>query len=454
MSEIYSNNPDKPPKSRSKLGQWFMDLWTKLLKFLNTQFTGIFEKGKIFYTLIFFTGALIIAFFSLGKTSDGVRIAATIITITLVFGFLFLMVFTFVPALSRHLFDKEAMFTKILITVISFILSFIITLLWYLYGEDEITIPFLKFSQLLPYIFIVVFMGWNILQIHFIKDGVNSIAEKVEIRLISSQVDPKKKNIAAISLLVTSLLVPLLAHIFTAWVFWADAQALTSTDPTAPSKFVGWVVVIGIIFVGLDTWQVWLYIRSKKYDSVNVYSSFFYLLISLLIWFRSYGFITSFVSAIATPVTNFVNALGDILLVILTAVFVLRMFSNRIKKTKRFNENAIPFLVFALTIMYIAGQVVMILGSVGKPENQPYVNITNNSILLISSIAYFLWYSQFILQRKGYIKRNLYTIDEIHEVLTEFAVQIKENVPSESQKVDNTLKSLLDEHKIEDREII
>ena len=34
--------------------------------------------------------------------------------------------------------------------------------------------------------------------------------------------------------------------------------------------------------------------------------------------------------------------------------------------------------------MYIAGQVVMILGAVGQAQNQLMVNLINNSILLVS----------------------------------------------------------------------
>jgi hypothetical protein len=95
--------------------------------------------------------------------------------------------------------------------------------------------------------------------------------------------------------------------------------------------------------------------------------------------------------------------------------------------------------------MYIAGQVVLILGSVTATTQ---VDIVNNSILLVSSIAYYIWYSQYILQRMDYIKRNRYTIEEIKDVMTQFADQLKESVPIVSDQVDSTLESLLEEHKI------
>ena len=125
------------------------------------------------------------------------------------------------------------------------------------------------------------------------------------------------------------------------------------------------------------------------------------------------------------------------------------MIAKRVKQTKKINEDAIPFLVFALVIMYIAGQVVMILGSI--EGNQIYVNITNNSILLVSSIAYYMWYSQYILQRRDYIKRTRYTIEEIKGVMTEFADNLKETAPSESENINDALETILDEHKIEEK---
>ena len=444
MSEISSSSSiNRRPKARTKIGQWFMDLWSAILKFLNKQFTGIFERSKIFFTLIFLGGAIVIAFLALGK-SNGFKNATNILTLIFVLGFLFLMICAFIRVLAKHLFAEEGWFTKILITVMAFALSIIITLLWFHFGEDSVTIPFFKFSQLLPYIFIITFLGWNILQIHFIKDGINSVSVKVENRLINGQVDSKKKNITAISMLVISLIVPLIAHVFTVWAFWADAQALT--DPNATAKFIAWVVIIGLLFLGLDGWQVWLFVKSNKFHAANVYSNFFYLLISLVIWFRTYGFITSFVIAISTTGTNVFNAFGNILLVILTAIFVLKMIASRIKKTNKLNEDAIPFLVFTLTIMYIAGQVVLIIGSVSTNN----VNIANNSILLISSVFYYLWYSQFILQRKGYIKRNLFTIEEVKGVMNKFADEMKVKSPHDSEKIDKTLAILLDEQKIEE----
>jgi hypothetical protein len=243
------------------------------------------------------------------------------------------------------------------------------------------------------------------------------------------------------------MILPLMLHFLTILVFWGDVQQLEIDQPAlnAQEKYLAWVIIIGIIYVVMDGWQVFLFIRSKRYKTVNVYSSIFYLLVSLIIWFRTYGFITSFLTALSTVGTTIVNALGNIFLVILTAVFVLRMIAREVKETNKMNVDAIPFLVFALVIMYIAGQVVLILGSVTTTTQ---VDIVNNSILLVSSIVYYIWYSQYILQRMDYIKRNRYTIEEIKGVMTQFADELKESVPVVSDKVDSTLESLLEKHKI------
>jgi hypothetical protein len=141
--------------------------------------------------------------------------------------------------------------------------------------------------------------------------------------------------------------------------------------------------------------------------------------------------------------------LGNIALVVLTAVFVLRLIARNVKESEKLNENAIPFLVFALVIMYIAGQVVLIIGSVGTPQSQDNVNLTSNSILLVSGILYYIWYSQFALQRKGYIKRKLLTMDEVNMMIKELRLSLKESVPSESEIIEDKIDSILDDHRIE-----
>ncbi|MBN2157423.1 MAG: hypothetical protein JW776_15360 [Candidatus Lokiarchaeota archaeon] len=448
MSEVDNYSKTEKPKVRSKVGQWFVDLWKKFQNFLNEQFAGIFEKGKIFYTLLFFVGAIIIAFFSLGnKTSDTVKAATNIITLTFVLAFMFLMIGAFIRPISKYMFREEDWLTKTIITVLSFMLALAISITWGTLGDsDDIALTYLKFSQLVPYLFIIVFIGWNILQIHFIKDGIESISEKVDNRLIVDQMDIKKKNFASYSILIVSLIVPIITHILTVWAFWTRAQSLSDPDP---ARFIAWVVLIGLVILALDVWQVILFIKSKRYDAINVFGSFVYLLISLVIWFRSFGFITSLLNTLSSTGSDVFLTLGNIFLVILTAIFVLKALAKRVKKAQKINENAVPFLVFALTLMYIAGQVVMILGSVGASSTQNQVNLFNNSVLLVSSIGYYIWYSQFSLQRKNYMKRNLMTIPEVKSVMIDFAEEIKESLPSEAEKIDRTLETVLDKQKID-----
>jgi len=133
-----------------------------------------------------------------------------------------------------------------------------------------------------------------------------------------------------------------------------------------------------------------------KNDTFNIFSSVFYILIWLIIWYRSFSFINSFRSVTDLGIDAF-RAFIDILLMILTAILVIRSLGNRTFKFKIFNPNNLAFFLFAFTLIYIEGQFVMITGAgsiSGTYTNLIQVNLANNLIVLLITIVFYWFFRE------------------------------------------------------------
>jgi hypothetical protein len=341
------------------------------------------------------------------------------------------------------MFEEGEFKKKAIICLISFGLGSILPIV---YGNTQFAISWLGFSELLPIIFVVVFIGWNLIQIHFVKGSFQEISMQVENKLIVQKEDQKRKNTYIILFLVMGLLTPLILHTLTVIGFWSDFESIRATDEAAFNTFIGWMILMFVIIIATDYWQIRLYVKSKKNETPNVFSNMFYILISILLWFRSFGFINTFRSSTAQTIgSEIFLGIGNVFLLGLTSIMVLRGLAERVKKSGIFNEDSIPFLVYALTIMYVTGQVVMIQGGF---DNKQSLDMFNNSLLLITGLLYYLWYSNYILQREGWIGKSYMTLDEVKSVVFEFANDLKEEIPAQKNVIDKQLSILLDNYKL------
>lgn len=391
----------------------------KVRKFLNKHFYRVFDKSHVFYTIIYLISALLIGFLSLiSGLGNFILFFATSISLT----FIILLVIGIIPDAEQILFSGEDLVDrgKIISFLGVFIFCCIILVIYFIFGgSNRLTIQFLGWDILLPTFFIVIFFGWNITQIWFLRLYIEDFAEKAEEKLMSNKLRQKNKERISMIFLVIALLFPVILNIISIGYFsFTFTEESTETFATFVIIIILMFIVIGITSIK----QIFLYLKSKENKTPNVFSSVFYILIWLYIWYRSFSFVNAFSSASQTT-ADVLTAVIDIILMVAVAISVLRSLGKKVRGVQIFNQNNIAFFLYAFTILYIEGQVLMLTGAgalKGVFSEAPQISLVNNFIILIVSIGFYIYYSSYILQQKGLINKTKFTSSEVITILSQY----------------------------------
>ncbi len=413
---------------------------SKISNKVDKFFHKIFNPSHIAYTIFFFIEVLIlILFFFLGSTSLG-NIGLFLAT-TFSLSFIILMFLGVNSKFDRYLFTKSLDQHKTLIFVGSLGVSAIIIFLYFLFGTStQIPIQFLGWDYILPGFYIVIYFGWNMAQIFFLKSSFENVAERVNSMILPKR-ESKKNKIFSVVFLIIALLVPVLTQLVTYIVFLPFFEPLNPSDSLEPLWwFNGWNITMYVVVLFITYRLIFLYIKSMKNDTFNIFSSVFFVLIWLIVWYRSFSFINSFRSATEALGIDAFRAIIDVLLMILTAVLVIRGLGNRTFKYRLLNPNNLAFFLFAFTLIYIEGQIIMITGAgsiSGTYTDLKQVNLTNNFIVLFITIVFYWYYSEHVLEKKGLIIKKVFNQDEVIQIVTDFKQYLINNGALDSNKIND-----------------
>jgi len=392
---------------------------TKFQGILDKYFHKIFNNSHFFYTIIFFILALIIALLSLiPATGDFILFLSIVIAIT----FILLMFEGLVPQLEKYLFSSEKKFDKkkIICFAINFFISFILILVYFLLAHStKITIPLLGWDIILPFFLIIIYFGWNLTQILYMRIGFEGSSTKLEDKINDKFGFSKRKDSICFSFLILAICVPILLQLATFFIF---LSSFSQGDPLA--WYIGCNVLIIVLIFVLSWRLITLYQRSKKNNTPNVFASMFYILIWIVIWFRTISFLNSLSGILqASTEAAIVSNLIDIILMVFTSIMVLRSLGAKVHDSVLFNQNNMPLFLFSFVMLYIEGQIIMITGAgtlsgIFADKNQIGL-ITNLLIISVTAIFYW-WYSERSLERKGLIVRKRYNSEEVALVVNDF----------------------------------
>ena len=423
---------------------------------LDKHFHKIFNSSHIAYTIFFFIEVLtLIVFFFLGSTILGNigLFLATMFSLS----FIIMMFLGIYSKFETYLFSKSLDQHKALIFVGSLGFSFIVILLYFVFGNStQIPIQFLGWDYILPGFYIIVYFGWNMAQIFFLKTSFESISDKANSKILPNR-DSKRNKTLSVVFLILAILIPLLTQLGTYFAF------IPFFEPQPPSYsiepltwFNGWNISMFVVILLISYRLIFLFIKSLKNDTFNIFSSVFYILIWLIIWYRSFSFINSFRSVTDIGIDAF-RAFIDVLLMIFTAVLVIRSLGNRTFKFKIFNPNNLAFFLFAFTLIYIEGQFVMITGAgsiSGTYTNLIQVNLTNNFIVLLITIVFYWFYSEYVLEKKGLIVKKLFKQEEVIQIVSDFKSYLINSGALDSTKIsDGEFQNYLKNKKLVSEEI-
>jgi len=394
-------------------------------KFQST-FHSIFSLSHAIYSICFFIvliTCIVLSFNPVQGLGDIVLFIITSFALT----FLIYIFIGRVPQMEEILFSEERkdQVKKVVFFLIIYVISAVIILLYFFFGSSsQLPIQFLGWDFILPSFFIILYFGWNLIQIFFLKTGFENIAINVDEKLINREYSSIKADIFAILFLIIALIVPIVIQLGTYFGFLSFFEPQSPTDSLEPLYwFNGWNIAVFIIIALTSYRLIYLYIRSKKNKTPNIFSSIFYILIWLVIWYRSFSFINSFRSVSFALGIDIFRAFTDVLLMVFTAFMVFTGVGKKIYKFKVFNKNNIAFFLFAFTLIYIEGQIIMITGAgsiSGTYTNRSQINLLNNFIVLSTTLIYYWWYSQYVLQRKGLIYRQKFNHDEVISLVYDF----------------------------------
>ncbi|MFX0048891.1 MAG: hypothetical protein ACFE8G_12100 [Candidatus Hermodarchaeota archaeon] len=424
---------------------------------LDKYFHKIFNPSHIAYTIFFLIEVLtLIVIYFLGNTISGDigLFLATIFSLS----FIMLMVVGISSKFDTYLFSKSLDQHKALIFTASLGLSFIVILLYFLFGNStQIPIQFLGWDYILPGFYILLYFGWNIAQIFFLKNSFENISDRVNSKILPKR-ESNRNKIFSVVFLIMALFLPVLTQLGTYFAFIPFFEPQSSGDSLVPLMwFNGWNIAMYVVIVLVSLRLVFLYIKSMRNDTFNIFSSVFFILIWVIIWYRSFSFINSFRSVSEAIGIDAFRAVIDVLLMIFTAILVIRGLGSRTFKFRIFNPNNLAFFLFAFTLIYIEGQIVMITGAgsiSGTYTNRSQVNLTNNFIVLLITIIFYWFYSEYILEKKGLIVKTLFKQEEVIQIVTDFKNYLINSGALDSNKVDDLeFQNYLKSKKLIDNEI-
>ncbi len=428
--------------------------FSKITERISKLFHKIFEPSHIFYTITFFIIVIMISL--LGFIANPI-VGNVLLFIASTFSltFIFLTIFGVVPNLKSYLFSPDKKFDrrKILSLIIAFGISTVIIAFYFIFTSlPEFPIQFLRWDYVLPYLFIVIYFGWNVIQIFFIRAGFEQYSIKVDNWVLKDKEDLKQNQFLSSIFLFLALAVPILIQIGTYFGF-LDYFEANPGDPFDPLLwFNGWNIAMFVVIVIISWRLITIYIKSQRNQTPNVFSSIFYILIWIIIWYRSFSFINSFRSVAQAGGIDFFRILMDILLMIFTTIMVLKGLGTKVSKFRILNEDNLAFLLFAFTILYIEGQIVMITGAgvlTGSFTDRNQISMLNNFLILAVTLGFYWWYSEYTLERKGLILRKAFKPEEVVVVVRDFKEYLINSGALDANKIsDGEFQNFLEREKL------
>ncbi|MBY8991940.1 MAG: hypothetical protein KGD58_14445 [Candidatus Lokiarchaeota archaeon] len=399
---------------------------SKIQEFLDKNFHHIFNNSHFLYTIVFILSTLLIALLSFipgSNVGNLILFLASTFSLT----FLFLMFEGLIPQLKPYLFSSEKKFDrrKVISFLLNFFFSFFIILLYFLTSpSNQLTVQFIGWDFTLPVIFITVYFGWNLVQIFYLRIGFEDISVKVNEKITLKFGVSKKKRLIDIILLVFALIISFMIQLGTFLAFLPEFLPHPGDDTEPLIWYAVSNIIILVLFI-ITSWRlITLFHRSRKIGESNSYSSMFYFLVWLIIWFRSFSFFSSFQGIVqSTAELEILSRFMDILLMLLTALLVLRSLGDKVYDSMIFNTSNMPFFLFSFTLLYIEGQIILITGAgslTGVFADRNQINLINSFLIIIITVCFYWWYSEHALERKGFIVKKHFYPEDVVVLINDF----------------------------------
>ena len=490
---------------------------------LNKEFSNIFAPGLQAYLWLFLIVTAVIGILTLlpAETAElqlDYQWWQVTLTYSMIIGYLLVLGLSRVDKIKPYLFDEKKVGLQILFAVLSIAVGFGLMILYWYYTDsmetgsifrlgdagEQINIDALRYQQLFATILMVIYFGWNAIQIWFIKDGIQGVSIQAEAAFQASTDELPDKSIQRRSRVINVLLllIPILLHILGTYLFvyldtpecWEWWWRVTDNMEEIPDwilsvidsstgKFTDenifftqylanegiefwalsfgdqfttfwqeifnyfrevwwasrplqaifvWFVGVFVLVIVTTVFQNKLVKSSEENETPNIFSSAFYVLFWVVLWLKFFSTIKKVVSlddAVALTTFDIVfDYVVDFLLMLITIFMVIRSFGMRLEELDKpwINEKNSALLVFIFAISYFGGQNSLITG--GVVQNIDQLTLTTNVVVIVVYTTFYFWYSKWVLQRKGFMRKMNFTLYEAKDMFVDLSQRIKQNM--------------------------
>jgi len=138
---------------------------------------------------------------------------------------------------------------------------------------------------------------------------------------------------------------------------------------------------------------------------------------------------------------------------VITVFLVLKSLGDKVYDSIIFKPNNIAFFLFSFTLLYIEGQIIMITGAgslTGVFANRNQINLINNFLIIIITVSFYWWYSEYSLERKGFIIRTRFYPEDVVSIINDFKDFLETRDALDTNKIGDTeVQDFLDSKKIQ-----
>ncbi|MBN2153100.1 MAG: hypothetical protein JW839_16730 [Candidatus Lokiarchaeota archaeon] len=434
-----------PAKPRSKAAG-------QVLKFVNDNFSNVFSGTHWVYTLCFFATALFIAIL---RFFEGSLLFALYAATSLVFTFLILLAVASIDAAAPLVLEGPN-FKKLLVFILLFGGSFGLTALAF-YGSEGFPEQY-RLETSLPVIYMLIFFGWNVIQIFFIKKGFEDFSAKVEQKSFQGGSSVESKKDKGVLFLVLGLATPVAMLVGVVALLFFDATSsgyLLWNHPLGQVVLIAWMVAMALLLGAASFNAMVLFRLTVKHETPSVFSSVSHMLFLIYILFRSYQFINALGKAFDDPnqSMSWANDLLDACIMVLTLLLLFKGLGSKLSRASLFNKNNLPFMTFMFSSAVIMGNMVLVLGIQfgGSTLVLPQALVSSANGLMMTAVAvvyYFLYLKRALMQRDQ-LEKDTYSLHEVQRLFVEYTDTIAGRFAAEKAGLRTEMERFLMAHEID-----
>ncbi|MBD3186016.1 hypothetical protein GF325_04225 [Candidatus Bathyarchaeota archaeon] len=442
---------DKESSTASKPGS--KKLKNKLLDYFNDNFSNVLSNEHWMYTVIFVLGAFVLAILSLFQGNVAVLTVATFISTILAFTFGILFVLSNMDSFREKILHASIKKRAIWLLISSGIATGIFISIYI----PSLSLPDdFRLEIILPISYMLVFFGWNFIQIFFIRKGMETISTKVENWAFQHAKNEKEETSRSYPFLIIGIFAPVAFFVTIVIIFFiypAGTIASLLANPFGIIVLSLWMLGIGLLLTVASLNLFATHRMTIQHGTPTIFGSLLHMFFWIYVVYRSYSFISATNNFFAgVDALSNLDKFIDILLMLASLFLLFKGLGNKLKRSSFFNKDNLPFIAYVFALIVVMGRISLVLGipssGVITPLSQSLVAAMNNLLMMSVAIVFYFLYFKPKLEELNYVEKDTYTLHEVNELLDDFRRRMVHVGHISGEQGRSTLQEFLKDHEL------